>query len=611
VQRYKFNMCSRQAGEGVGALVAQLRGLSEHCNYGTTLEVMLHDRLVRGINEPMLDFDRALNIARGMELAAKNTMEVCARPRKGRQGAKASREVTKSCFRCGKHGHAPDKCRIKNKECFNCLKSGHIHRVGKKVASNGNPGRSSQAQPKVHHMLTEESDYQLFNLRSGESSPPLFMDLMLNSVNVKMEIDTGASVSVIGEDMFQGERSLNIKPTKSILRTFTGEQIPVMGTVDVKVEYARSRVYPYWWSKVTDQRFLDGTDYREFLWIGHKPMSEHASMEALIGKYPTLTEDSLGTLKGVKGHFQVDPEAKPRFFKPRSIPYMLHEKVNAELERLQKEGIIEPVEFADWAAPIVPVLTADRKTVRICGDFKTTVNRIAKVNSYPLPRIEDLYAKLSGGKKFTKLDLKNVYLQIELEEDSKKFVTINTQRGLFQYNHLSFGMSSAPAIFQWVVDNLLQGIPYICTYLDDIIVLGREQNLNQVLERLSKVGMWLNMDKCTFMEAEVTYLGYHINAEGLQPVAEKACAIARAPEPTNVHELGSYLGLLNYYRRFIPNLSTRLAPLYKLLNKNVHFTWGPVQAQAFQLSKGLLQSYEVLIHYDPNKELILSCEASS
>uniref|UniRef100_H3AL87 ribonuclease H n=1 Tax=Latimeria chalumnae TaxID=7897 RepID=H3AL87_LATCH len=303
----------------------------------------------------------------------------------------------------------------------------------------------------------------------------------------------------------------------------------------------------------------------------HLLKSEHASMEALIGKYPTLTEDSLGTLKGVKGHFQVDPEAKPRFFKPRSIPYMLHEKVNAELERLQKEGIIEPVEFADWAAPIVPVLTADRKTVRICGDFKTTVNRIAKVNSYPLPRIEDLYAKLSGGKKFTKLDLKNVYLQIELEEDSKKFVTINTQRGLFQYNHLSFGMSSAPAIFQWVVDNLLQGIPYICTYLDDIIVLGREQNLNQVLERLSKVGMWLNMDKCTFMEAEVTYLGYHINAEGLQPVAEKACAIARAPEPTN----------------------------------------GPVQAQAFQLSKGLLQSYEVLIHYDPNKELILSCEASS
>uniref|UniRef100_H2ZTP2 Eukaryotic translation initiation factor 2 alpha kinase 4 n=1 Tax=Latimeria chalumnae TaxID=7897 RepID=H2ZTP2_LATCH len=108
----------------------------------------------------------------------------------------------------------------------------------------------------------------------------------------------------------------------------------------------------------------------------HLFKSESASVEALIGKYPTLTEDSLGTIKGIKGHFQVDPEAKPSIFKPRSSPYMLCEKVNAELERLQKEGIIEPVEFADWAVPVVPVLKADRQTVHICGDFKTTVNRV-------------------------------------------------------------------------------------------------------------------------------------------------------------------------------------------------------------------------------------------
>ena len=138
-------------------------------------------------------------------------------------------------------------------------------------------------------------------------------------------------------------------------------------------------------------------------------------------------------------------------------------------------------------------------------------------------------------------------------------MTINTSRGLFQYNRLPFGVSSTPPIFQRVIDNVLQKIPYVCAYLDDILVTGRTDeehlhNLDKVLSRLATAGMRLIVDKCTFMAPEVTYLGYRIDKEGLHAVNEKVQAIALATEPHNCKELRSYLGCLNYYGQFIKNL---------------------------------------------------------
>lgn len=129
-----------------------------------------------------------------------------------------------------------------------------------------------------------------------------------------------------------------------------------------------------------------------------------------------------------------------------------------ELDRLKKEGTIEPVAFTDWAAPIVPVLKTDKKSIRICGDFKTTVNSASKLDRYPIPKVEGLLASLSGGKKFTKLDLSQAYLKVELDEESRKYVTINTQKGLFQYTRLPYCVSSAPGMFQRILENILQGL---------------------------------------------------------------------------------------------------------------------------------------------------------
>ena len=211
-------------------------------------------------------------------------------------------------------------------------------------------------------------------------------------------------------------------------------------------------------------------------------------------------------------------------------------------------------------------------SIRICGDYKVTLNRVAKTDTYPLPKIEDLFTSLSGGKFFSKMDLASAYLQIPLDEQSKEYTTINTHKGLYCYNRLPFGVASAPSIFQRTMENILQGINHVCVYLDDILVTGATkqehlQNLDEVLSRLEAAGMRLKYDKCAFLLPAVEYLGHKISAQGLQPTDEKIQAINNAPAPTDVSQLKSFLGLVNYYCKFLPNLSNTLAPYTESFRK--------------------------------------------
>ena len=293
----------------------------------------------------------------------------------------------------------------------------------------------------------------------------------------------------------------------------------------------------------------------------------------------------------------------------------MREKIETELQRLQSQGVIDPVLSSDWAAPIVPVIKKDG-TVRICGDYKLTINKELERDVYPLPRVEDLFSSLSGGTLFSKLDLAHAYQQLVLDEESRKLTTINTTKGLFRYNRLPFGVSTAPAIFQRTMENLLQSIDNVCVYLDDILVTGPSQeahlkNLDLVLTRLETAGVKLKQQKCAFLLPEVEYLGHKITKYGLQPTAEKIRAIKEAPVPENLTQLKSFLGLVNYYAKFVSNLSSILAPLYLLLQKESPWQWGPEQQSAFDVAKEQLSSDSLLAHYDMNKDLILSCDASS
>ena len=232
-----------------------------------------------------------------------------------------------------------------------------------------------------------------------------------------------------------------------------------------------------------------------------------------------------------------------------------------------------------------------------------------------MPKVEELVTALAGGKIFTKLDMSQAYLQLPLDEVSKEVLVINTLKGLFKYNRLPFGISSAAAIFQRHMETLLQGIPGVKVYIDDILITGRTnkehlQNLETVLQRLQEAGLHLNREKCYFMMPSIEYLGYVIDAQGRHPTTEKVKAIRDAPAPENVTQLRSFLGLLNYYGKFLPNLSSSLRPLHDLLCKNQKWTWTAKHEEAFQAAKDSLQANSLLVHFDPDKPLILAADAS-
>lgn len=338
-------------------------------------------------------------------------------------------------------------------------------------------------------------------------------------------------------------------------------------------------------------------------------------IEGMIAQFNNVFSKSLNEpIKHYEADIILSAEATPIFCKPYTVPYGLRAKTEAELDKLCDQGIITPIRHSRWASPIVIVEKSDG-SVRLCVDCKVTINKFVVTEHYPLPRFDDIMSNLANCKYFCVLDLSGAYLQVCVAEDSKKFLVINTHKGLYQYNRLVFGVSSAPSIFQGIMDKILVGLVNVQAFLDDLLVGGTtieecKHNVHKVLTRLQKHRVKVNLDKCRFLEESVEYLGHIICADGIRPNPRKVDAISKAPSPKNVSELKSYLGLLNFYGRFIPNLSTNLNPLYKLLNKNDDFAWSANEELVFQNSKSFLLKNDLLVHYDPNKVIVVACDAS-
>ena len=208
-----------------------------------------------------------------------------------------------------------------------------------------------------------------------------------------------------------------------------------------------------------------------------------------------------------------------------TLLYNLKDRTDKEIDEWIKNDYMEPVSFHYHAAPIV-VKEKDEENVRICGDFSVTVNQYLKEDQYPLPVIQDLFATLQGGKKFTVLDLSGAYMQLVLDDESSEFFGIITHRGVFRLKRLPYGAKCAPSIFQRTMEMILSGIPGVCIYLDDILITADTDEehmarLELVMKTLEEKGLKLNEKKCKFMQDEIKYLGHRIDANGLHPDGEK------------------------------------------------------------------------------------------
>ena len=639
MQRFKFHSRNRLPGESITEYVAHLRSLSANCEFGTFWDDMLRDRLVCGIedsaiqkrllSERTLDFQKALDIAASMEAASRDVKSmgvdsvrqpISVHKMSSRRVPLPKSSSVSACYRCNGKDHSPNNCIYREYSCHFCKKKGHLKKARNKLRNRGNVKRlDDESSREVMSAGEPGEEYTLFTL-SGGRSKPLTVNLTVDGTPLSMEVDTGSSRSIISEATFHKcfpEKLLSQSLVR--LRTYSGDEVTVCGELSVMVEYKEQKVtLPLLIVKGGGQSLM-GRDWLSFLKLNWQQIFNitdyQKQLEEVLSQYEDVFGSELGVLKGYEAKIFLEENATPQFHKARPVPLSMKSLIEKELDNLVQQGVIQPVDFADWAAPIVPVLKSDKSSVRICGDFKVTVNKFTKVDRYPIPKVDELLSTLAGGKLFTKLDLTQAYQQVCLDEESRKMVVINTHKGLFQFNRMPFGISSAPGIFQRVMESLLQGIPHVVVYLDDILITGKSHEehlacLKEVLSRLEKSGLHLKKGKCHFFQKEVEYLGFKIDAQGIHPTLAKLEAIREAPSPGNVSELKAYLGLLSYYSKFLPNLSQEVAPLYRLLQKSSQWRWTQTEQTAFEKSKKLLSSDSVLIHFDASKDIVLACDAS-
>ncbi len=448
----------------------------------------------------------------------------------------------------------------------------------------------------------------------------------LNGQPHQMLVDTGAARTLVSETTWKTIGRPQIQTTRLRLVTYTGEQIKLLGQTKLQIRYRGETRTTMVVVTAGDRQNVLGRDLMKQLLPelydicapvmdkSEPKLTKPKKLQEVLDRHKALFGPDFGKIRKVKAHIKLKEGAQPKFCHARPLAFAKKQKVTDELNRLEALGIISKVNYSKWASPAVPV-TKPSGAMRLCGDYKVSLNKQIEVDSYPLPRPEELFAQLAGGKTFTKIDLSEAYLQVEVDEATRELLTINTHQGLYQYNRLPFGVASAPAIFQRTMEQITSGLPGVGVYLDDIIVTGRDEaehlrNLDDLLQRLEEFGVRVKVAKCSFMSPEINYLGHILNASGRRPNQDKVKAINDMPAPSDVAEVRSFLGMIRYYDKFVPGLSSAVKPINELLKQNVSWSWGKQQQQAMDFVKAKLTSPETLTHFDPNLPIVLATDAS-
>ncbi|XP_049527417.1 uncharacterized protein LOC119457969 [Dermacentor silvarum] len=567
---FSFFMRKQRDGESVREYIADLRRLAESCNFGNSLHRMLRDRIVCGIRDDdarrclltrkKLTFEEAEEFAIASEKALGDVRDMreadpvtTGTSINVVQSQRGRRPWTKwntaknnhSCERCG-GPHATHTCRHRNTKCHHCGRKGHLA----KVCSSG---RSRERDAfAVEEMEGESEEEMLLALVAHSSADratlkPLEEELTWQGRKLRMILDTGSPVSVIPKNIFKKHRRRWPSLQKTSLRlTCLLGPLPVVGQITMRVQ-SRSTVVtstlivvacngPLLCGRNTIESFRKaGVSFWDTGTTSSVNVVRDNKMAPLLDEFSDLFENKLGCCKGPPVQLHLKEGVRPRFCKARTVPYAMRSKVSAQIDRLVQDGVLSSISISDWATPVVPVAKKNGD-IRLCGDFKLTVNPASHLEQYPMPKVEDIFAALSGGEVFRTLDLRNTYNQLPLDDEARKIAVLNTHLGLYCYNRIAFGIASAPALFQRRMESILQGLPIVQVYLDDIIVAEKENDtsvLRQVFQRLREHNLKLNKAKCRFREAQVSFLGHRIDAKGLHPLQDNLEAVLAAPKPTS------------------------------------------------------------------------------
>ncbi|XP_018404622.1 PREDICTED: uncharacterized protein K02A2.6-like, partial [Cyphomyrmex costatus] len=524
---------------------------------------------------------------------------------------------------CGK-GHLATQCTLsRDIKCHACGNKGHLQSVCFK-----NKSQTHQLEDILS--TTCQDNIMISQLEQGEYKGKFITRLQVNNKNIDFEVDSGAAVTIANKgQMLNLFPNSIIHPTNLQLMTFCENTLQTVGFIVVNVKYGNvKRKLNIYLTKVNRKLLLGREWLRQLLHctaLKELSLSTHSEellmvntnqqLENILQKYKSIFEENLDSIKDKKAHLTLKKNSQPIFLKHRTVPFKLLPLVDKEIENLESAGILEKINTSEWATPIVPVLKEGGK-IRICGDYSVTLNPNLIVDDHPLPTIDELFSEMAGGTSFSKIDLKQAYLQLEVRKEDQQYLTLNTHRGLYKPTRLMYGIASAPAIWQREIENILKDIPGVTVFLDDIKVTGTNDTehlhrLELVFQRLHEYNIKVNLKKSEFFVDKIEYSGYIIDRQGIHKDKKKIEAIEHMPIPKNVSEVRAFIGFVTYYSRFIKNLSTILYPLNKLLHKETPFLWTQECDTAFKKAKEVFQNNEILAYYDQKKPLILATDASS
>jgi RNase H-like domain found in reverse transcriptase/Reverse transcriptase (RNA-dependent DNA polymerase) len=348
------------------------------------------------------------------------------------------------------------------------------------------------------------------------------------------------------------------------------------------------------------------------------PSHSPPSWADILAEFPSVTKsfaDSSPPTHGVE--HQIITEGRPATAKFRRLDAAKLAAAKEEFNKMLAAGIIRR-SSSQWSSPLHMVRKKDSGW-RPCGDYRR-LNIITKEDKYPLPNMGDLSSRLDGCHIFSKLDLQKGYLQVPVADRDIPKTAIITPFGLFEFLRLPFGLRNAEMTFQRLMDNVFFYLPCVFIYLDDLLIASRTEEehreaLREVLRRLAANGLLLNVEKCELGQRSVNFLGHVVSAAGVAPLPDRVAAICTFPRPQTVEQLQAFLGLLNFYRRFVPAAAQILRPLTDALGGGPRgkaaVTWSEEMSAAFQAARESLADTALLDHPAAAAELALVTDASA
>ena len=545
-----------------------------------------------------------------------------------------------TCYNCGfDYPHRDKPCPAQGKTCSYCKKQNHFTRCCKQRQKN------QQNREKVNTVKDDTSsddsseEYVYCMDKTNAHTKKLETKLTINGQEVLFLIDTGASVNILDEKSFDKINTTGKPVTlkKSNTKIFAyGSKAPLqlLGTFEETVETNKKiSLTRFHVAKNVEGNLLSSQTAQELHLIKiniNSVQAETKTAKQTNSAKPTIDSPDyvnhlleqhkkvfkgVGNLKDFEVKLHTNPEIKPVIQAQRRIPFHIRKKVETELDRLEKDDIIEKVEGAtQWVSPLVITPKKNSEEIRICVDMRLPNTSILRTR-HPMPTTDELISDLNGACHFSKLDLKQGYHQLTLAEESRNLTTFTTHKGLRRYKRLCFGVNSAAEIFQNTISQTIQDISNAKNMSDDVIIWGKtleEHNtaLTKVLQRFEEKGITLNEGKCRFNKTRLQFYGLVFSKEGVSPDPSLVQDFANTLPPKNVSEVRSLLGMSQYCAKFIQDYASITEPLRRLTQKNAQFQWGKSQQEAFEKLKETLLSDPVMAYFDIAKHTTVTTDAS-